>query len=96
MKRTLSFKRTIPISAYNMVEIFESFIDIPEEYVLNPDFVHKVRLLQMAEVEKAYRKYLLIKDSLDKLELNEALEKIEEIRINMHTELRQMLEGDIE
>ena len=48
----------------------------------------------MAEAEKAYRKYLLIKNQLDKLELEEALEKIEEIRIEMQTELKEMLEGD--
>lgn len=94
MKRSLSFERTIPIGQYNMVKIFDGFIEVPEEFALNPEFAHRVRLLQMAEVEKAYRKYLLIKDQLDKLELNEALEKIEEIRIQMHTELKEMLEGD--
>lgn len=57
MNRTSSIKRLYWLGDYRNIEFSDVIDDIPEEVALNPELMGEIRLLQLLQVEWAYRQY---------------------------------------
>lgn len=91
MERVLSMKRSYNLSPYNQIEIFDSFISLPEDAALNNTLVGKIRLLQMIESERSFKKYLKLESTLDGLELDQAIENLNKSRDATMEEIKSLM-----
>jgi hypothetical protein len=91
MNRTVGVERLFSVSDFNNIRSIESLNEIPEELATNETFVNKVRLVQLTDVELTFRKYLVLKNSLDQMSPEDAIAKLEELKSNAMDELNQIL-----
>ena len=94
MNRTLGLERIYLIEPYQTLKVIDSFVDVPEEHVLNSRLIGKIRLLQIAEIETEYQKYLQIKEELDLLTQEEALKLLEAQRETITNSIKELLSGE--
>lgn len=94
MNRNIGVERTYFISQFNLIKFNDEVTDIPEELVLNTEFMDKLKQSLTLEVERSYRKYILQKDVLDQLKPEDALNVIEQERSKKFTELLKIIKGE--
>jgi len=92
MDRSLGMERLYSLGNYKNIK-FSSYInDLPEDIMLEPSVVGKLRFMQMLEIELSYRKYIqLSKEVFNKLEEGEIIEKLEEVMDSKLSELKSLL-----
>ena len=64
MKKSISVERTYFLGDYKSLKIADHSEDIPEELMMNPEFMNTLRYLQLMEIEKAYYNYSIMSQSL--------------------------------
>ena len=87
-------------SMYNRPKVANEISGIPEELWLNPEFINKLRYLQLVQMETVYFKY--IEDFIKNYHMNRSLEdtigiidELGELEIKTIKELKDILEiGD--
>ncbi len=95
MKRSLKIDRLYSLGDWKNVRFGDEFIDIPEESIFDAEFVGDIRMLQLLGVEILYREYLKLQhDELVGKDLEEALERLYELRDEMYESIMSKLDKD--
>ena len=95
MKRTLKIDRLYSLGDWKNVRFGDEFVDVPEEYILDTDFIANLRMLQLLGVEILYREYLKLQhDELVGKDLEGALERLYELRDEMYESIVSILDKD--
>jgi len=92
VNRSLGVERAYNLGDYNNIHLMEYLNEIPEDLWSDEHFSNRVRLLQLLSLETTFRKYLFLKDSLEKLPPEEALTKLEELTSGVMTELKNLID----
>ncbi len=97
MNRRMRIKRLYSLGDYRNIEFEDEITDLPEEVLLNGDFVSKLTYLQLAGIELGYRHYMsLVQNVPHTLAVEKAIEALEEIRENTIQSLNAILNGNLE
>ena len=95
MKRALKIDRLYSLGDWKNIRFSDEFLGIPEKYLLDKDFVNNIRMLQLLNVEVTYREYLKLQhDELKGKDLEEALERLYELRNEMYESIMSRLDND--
>jgi hypothetical protein len=86
MNRTLSVERTYALAQYQNIKLHDS-LEIPEEYALDPVLVNKFRYLQLLQLEIDYKKYVELMEKTHKYTPSEAIDYLEEGKVNILDEI---------
>lgn len=92
MNRSLGVERAYNLGDYNNIHLIEYLNEIPEDLWSDEYFCNRVRLLQLLSLETTFRKYVFLKESLEKLPMDQALEKLEELSSGVMTELKNLID----
>ena len=95
MKRSLVTDRLYNLGDFKNIRFSDEFNDIPEEFMLDSEFVSGIRSLQVLGVEILYREYLKLQhDELVGKDLEGALERLYELRDEMYESIVSILDKD--
>lgn len=94
MNRRVGIERNYFISQFNTIRFSDEVTDIPDELMLNLEFIDKLKQTLVLEVERSYRKYILQKEALDQLKPEEALSVVEHERSKKFSELINIIKGE--
>lgn len=92
MNRSIGVERAYNLGDYNNIHLHEYLNEIPEDLWSDEYFCNRVRLLQLLSLETTFRKYVFLKESLEKLPMDQALEKLEELSSGVMTELKNLID----
>ena len=88
MERAIGLERTYNLGDYKNLKISDFVNDLPEELVLNEDFISGFRSLQLVSFEKLYYSYAELGSVLEQMESNqEKIDYLEEIETKLYTKL---------
>ena len=90
MKRTVGVERSYFISNFNIIKPMEYMNDIPENLMMDENFVNKVRFIQLLDLELIWKKYIILKGRIDQMSPVDAVAKLEELKSNAMDELNQI------
>ncbi len=68
MKGNLGLERVFKLGDFKSMRVTSDVDDIPEELILDEEFVAQVRLLQLIEVDRAYYQYRVQAGELSEFE----------------------------
>ena len=71
MKGNLGLERVFKLGDFKSMRVISDVLDVPEELMLDEDFVTQTRLLQLVEVDRAYYQYRVQAGKLNELETDE-------------------------
>ena len=95
MERTIGVERVYKVNDYNTLRLSDTLSNVPEELMLNPDFVNKVRFLQFVELERGWIKYSNLFSTLDKMTAEEGVAKVNELKIKLTSEIAEIIESTL-
>ena len=88
MKRSLGVERTYTLGDYKNLRVSDYINDIPEELMLNDEFVSSVRLLQLMRLDAVYYEYQKnTATRIDNISAEEALEYIDKLTLGTSEKL---------
>ena len=88
-------ERLYNLGDFKNIKFGDEFIDIPEEFMFDTEFVGNLKMLQLLGVESVYREYLKLQhDELVGKDLEEALERLYELRDEMYESIMSKLDKD--
>lgn len=98
MENSIGVERVYNLGDYKSLRISSHISNIPENLLLNYEFMEKLRGFQLLEIERTFYKYInLSKDLIDKYEEDhERLEAISEISSNIFVELLELYKNSKE
>ena len=95
IRRTVGIDRTFSLGNYKSLKVSDFISGIPEELALNPTAIDLLRHLQLLQVDKTFLGYQmntpLLKEGLTP---EQCLEIIDETRISVLTQFKDLLNGD--
>lgn len=95
MKRTLGIERVFTLGQYKTLRLADTIEDIPEELALNPDFVDKIRILQMLNIEKQYRDYIKINEKINaNLNIEDAYEALDKAKTTTLSDIEEIIKNN--
>jgi hypothetical protein len=92
VKRSIGVERIYNLGDYNNIKLSEYLNDVPEDLWTNERFTNRVRLLQLLSLEATFRKYQALHESLNRLPIEEALPKLEELSVGVMTEIKNLID----
>jgi hypothetical protein len=92
MTRSLSVERTYALAQYQNIKLFDSFNQVPYEFMLNQEMIDKIRYLQLVDLELTYRRYIKLAEKLHEYSIDEALVMLETIKIDTMNEIKNLFE----
>ena len=96
MNKTLSVERLYTLGDYKNIKLGDIITDIPEELANDRNIIDKLRFLQFLDLELAYRRYLKLAEKFQSLSIEDAIDLIEDIRVNTFKALTESLEKEEE
>jgi len=94
LERSVSTERVFKLSEFNTLRVSESLSEIPDRLLEKEDFISQVKLLQLLELERTYRRYLILKGQLDQMDLEESLALLDANRNSTMEKIKQMIKED--
>lgn len=95
MNRSVTIERVYNLADYvgnyNTLRLSDQLAEIPENLMLNVKFIEKVRLLQFVNLERDYRRYLLLLSKLEKADLESGLEMLDKLKTSTMDELKTII-----
>lgn len=83
MNRNLTIQRIYSLGNYKNLQVTDSINDVPEELMLNEDFVRNLRLLQLLRCDQVYYDYITTSPAfVDGMKSEQALEFIERASVS--------------
>lgn len=83
MNGRLGIQRIYSLGNYKNLQVTDVIEDIPEEYMLNEDFVNNLRMMQLLRSDKVYYDYVRTSPSfVDGITSEESIEAIEQASIS--------------
>ena len=71
MKGNLGLERVFKLGDFKSMRVTADVLDIPEELILDEEFISQARLLQLIEVDRAYYQYRAQAGELNEFETDE-------------------------
>ena len=96
MKRTLSYERVYQIEPYQTLRLGDSFIELPDEFVLNGEVQQTIHTIQFLSSELGYRRYLRLINEYVPDDIEEAIEVLKELHSREMKRLQELLTGTAE
>jgi hypothetical protein len=93
MTRSLSVERTYALAQYQNIKLFDSFNQVPYEFMLNQEMINKIRYLQLIDLELAYRRYIKLAEEFHDHSMDEALVMLQTIKIDTMSEIKNLFEN---
>jgi hypothetical protein len=88
MERSIGLERTYSLGDYKNLKISDFVSDLPEELVLNDEFITSFRSLQLVNFEKLYYEYALLGEEVSGLEtLQEKVDYLTKVETDLYTKL---------
>jgi len=81
MKRTLTTTRLFSLGDFKNISFSDTIEDIPEELAFNEYAMNLLRSLQLFQLERAYLKYLKLRDTRNRVGFEEAIELMNELDV---------------
>jgi hypothetical protein len=95
MKRSLKTERLFSLGDWKNIRFHDEFLEIPEEYLTDKKFIDDIRMLQLLNVDVSFREYVKLQESeLVGKDLDEALERLNELRDEMYGSIMSRLDKD--
>ena len=92
LTRNFTTERLYPLGDYKNIKFINSVNNIPYPLCFNRDFVTAVQSLQLAEIEIIYRKYWELIKEVNTIKVEEAMEYLEQIRLDTLGQIKFMIE----
>jgi hypothetical protein len=92
LTRSLSVERTYALAQYQNIKLFDSFNQVPYEFMLNQEMIDKIRYLQLIDLEMAFKRYIKLAEQLHDYSIDEALVMLETIKIDTMNEIKNLFE----
>ncbi len=89
MNRSVGIERVFSLGNYNMLRVSDTINDIPDELLLDEQFILDLRTLQLLEIEKIFIKYSQLHDKAENLSEKDYLEGI---NVNIEKKLESIVE----
>ncbi len=93
MNRSIGIERVFNLGEYKSLRVSDHANDIPEELVVNKEFMDNLRYLQLVEIEKTYYTYVGLSKSLLGESDDEKLNILNEISTNVYSKLLELYEN---
>lgn len=81
MKRTLTTTRLFSLGDFKNISFSDVIEDIPEELAMNEKAINLLRAIQLFQIERAYLKYMKLRETTHRLSYEEATELIDELDV---------------
>lgn len=94
MNASVGMERNYYISQFNTMRFSSYISDIPAELMLNDEFLSKLRLYQFLDSECSFAKYIELYEMLDRIDQEQALEIIENQKVQTLKELIELIKGE--
>lgn len=91
MKRSLGYERTFWSKQYETVKASDVIDDIPDELVMNEEFIKLIRMYQILGTEVVFKKFKVLESILPK-EHDSAIETLTKLKDDVFADLTKLLE----
>lgn len=91
MNRNQTIERNYQLAPYEMLKVIDTISGIPEELVLNKQFVNALAYLQLVSIESVAIRYNALLGKLDTLKTVEKIEFLEKEKQETITQLKDIL-----
>jgi hypothetical protein len=72
MKRNLGLERVFKLGDFKSMRVSSDVLDIPEELALDKEFMVRLRLLQLIEIDRAFYQYRIQAGDMNEFETDQA------------------------
>jgi hypothetical protein len=96
VNRAISAERTYNIGPYQSLKLFDSFSNLPEDAIKNPELVNYLRQLQFIQLELGYRKYAKLFEELGSVSLDESIQILETLKLQTMDNVIHIFEANID
>lgn len=93
MERESRIERLFTLGQYKNIKFDDAFLGIPESLAADPDFMSKLQLLQMIQIDIAYREYVGLQKNIANLSLEDSMAFLEETRGSIYDAIRQQIKN---
>jgi len=81
MKRTATTSRLYSLGDFKNISFTDTVEEIPEEFAMNNKAMRILRSMQLFQIERAYLKYIKLKQTMQDMTVDESLELIDELDV---------------
>ena len=92
MNRTLTYEKSYYIRNYEILKVFDSFVEIPEEHVFNEEAIDTIRQLQVNSAELLHQKYLTLENTIKGLTPEDAEQVLTKVQETLLEKLKTILQ----
>lgn len=96
MSKTISVERLYTLGDYKNIKLGDTITDIPDNLAIDKNVIDSLRFIQFLDLELAYRKYLKLAEKFQGKSIEDAIDLIEDLRVNEFNVLRELLTKDEE
>ena len=96
MNRVITTDRLYSLGDYRNIRFIDVIDDIPDELLLNKDFMSATRFLQLVSIEVAFRRYLKLMEDHPISTEQAAIEALDDIRQQTIESIKTITNGDLE
>lgn len=98
MKRNIKLDRRYTLGEFKFMTLEDEVLDIPDDLSFNPEFINRIRFIQLLGFEIAYRRYtkLMIKYPHKLDEIDKVLDELEKLKQEELEQLKVIMNGHIE
>lgn len=99
MKREIGVERTYPLGQYKNIKLRDyihtesTSIELSGKNAFNKELIDNIRFLQLVQLEVDYRRYLEMARKAGELPFEDAMEMLENIRIDLLDEIKEHIKN---
>lgn len=95
MKRSITTTRLYFLGQFKNLSFSDTIEDIPEELALDIDAMRTLRSIQLFQIERSYLKYMKLRETTKDMNIDSALELINELDVASNRKFHEILIKDV-